>query len=628
MLDRHLKLLQFFIKNPSKHISSNEIAEHVNVSNRTVRNDIHVINSNFMDDIIVSIKSKGYQLNTSQYTLETITERYTHIQSYKEKLLLSMAYQLLMHNKSQTLQQLEQDYLLSKTVLNDYFVRIQQWCQKFNIALTIKKKQGIVVDGTDNDITNDITNAIIHLNQLSSGHVHVEDLILNELPDSHQRMMSHIIQETLQQHSIETTDIQIQQLLIHLILIIKRKQSLSELDTLNHDAKLISQSCIKQINERLGYDLNEKVINMFSFFIAYHFNKLDIGIERIFIQSYIDRLIELMQQRIHVPFNEDSILQQNLYNHFSKAYLRITQNIYLNNPLVIEIKKLYPFVFNTLFEAIDKLAIDTDIEMSEDEIAFLTIHFQAAIERRTKTQLNVVIACYYGLGVSNFLETKINNLSEELSVINTIKLENITHYHFDNVDLLITTHDIPKQTLNILPKHLTTIKVAPLFSEDDRHKIIHVVKQKQNPVQAHHHMDTVNFLVVNTEQKPRHTVQIFEEAQKILQAHHAIVEGYIESALEREKSSSTYIGNFMSIPHGDPEKVLQSHVLIFRTKDVFPWRQHDVKLVFFLAISHKDKAFTKQMMQLIANLDDDSVNHLCSLDDHSLKQQLFEYLQE
>ncbi|GBT28261.1 TPA: BglG family transcription antiterminator [Staphylococcus aureus] len=558
MLDRHLKLLQFFIKNPSKHISSNEIAEHVNVSNRTVRNDIHVINSNFMDDIIVSIKSKGYQLNTSQYTLETITERYTHIQSYKEKLLLSMAYQLLMHNKSQTLQQLEQDYLLSKTVLNDYFVRIQQWCQKFNIALTIKKKQGIVVDGTDNDITN----AIIHLNQLSSGHVHVEDLILNELPDSHQRMISHIIQETLQQHSIETTDIQIQQLLIHLILIIKRKQSLSELDTLNHDAKLISQSCIKQINERLGYDLNEKVINMFSFFIGYHFNKLD------------------------------------------------------------------PFVFNTLFEAIDKLAIDTDIEMSEDEIAFLTIHFQAAIERRTKTQLNVVIACYYGLGVSNFLETKINNLSEELSVINTIKLENITHYHFDNVDLLITTHDIPKQTLNILPKHLTIIKVAPLFSEDDRHKIRHVVKQKQNPVQAHHHMDTVNFLVVNTEQKPRHTVQIFEEAQKILQAHHAIVEGYIESALEREKSSSTYIGNFMAIPHGDPEKVLQSHVLIFRTKDVFPWRQHDVKLVFFLAISHKDKAFTKQMMQLIANLDDDSVNHLCSLDDHSLKQQLFEYLQE
>ena len=35
----------------------------------------------------------------------------------------------------------------------------------------------------------------------------------------------------------------------------------------------------------------------------------------------------------------------------------------------------------------------------------------------------------------------------------------------------------------------------------------------------------------------------------------------------------------MAIPHGDPEKVLQSHVLIFH-KRCFPWRQHDVKLVF------------------------------------------------
>ena len=48
----------------------------------------------------------------------------------------------------------------------------------------------------------------------------------------------------------------------------------------------------------------------------------------------------------------------------------------------------------------------------------------------------------------------------------------------------------------------------------------------------------------------------------------------------------------------------------------------------FLSNFTKDTAFTKQMMQLIANLDDDSVNHLCNLDDHSLKQQLFEYLQE
>ena len=86
MLDRQMQIIHLFIKNSMKTLSSDEISEFINVSNRTVRNDIHVINSNFMDNIIISVKSKGYLLNTTHYTLDAINERYNHIQSYKEKL--------------------------------------------------------------------------------------------------------------------------------------------------------------------------------------------------------------------------------------------------------------------------------------------------------------------------------------------------------------------------------------------------------------------------------------------------------------------------------------------------------------------------------------------------------------
>ncbi len=92
---------------------------------------------------------------------------------------------------------------------------------------------------------------------------------------------------------------------------------------------------LSKIDERLGYDLNEKVINMFhSLLLIILINSILVSTS-IFIQSYIDRLIELMQQRIHVPFNEDTIYNKIYIIIFSKAYLRITQNIYLNNPLVI-----------------------------------------------------------------------------------------------------------------------------------------------------------------------------------------------------------------------------------------------------------------------------------------------------
>lgn len=43
---------------------------------------------------------------------------------------------------------------------------------------------------------------------------------------------------------------------------------------------------------------------MLFLFISYHFNKFDLGIQQLFIQSYIDRLIELMEQHIGFPFHK------------------------------------------------------------------------------------------------------------------------------------------------------------------------------------------------------------------------------------------------------------------------------------------------------------------------------------
>ena len=83
----------------------------------------------------------------------------------------------------------------------------------------------------------------------------------------------------------------------------------------------------------------------------------------------------------------------------------------------------------------------------------------------------------------------------------------------------------------------------------------------------------------------------------------------------------------MAIPHGDPEK-FYNHMCLFFAQKMFFHGDNTMSNSSFLSNFTKDTAFTKQMMQLIANLDDDSVNHLCSLDNHSLKQQLFEYLQE
>src|SRR5699024_3374870 len=207
--------------------------------------------------------------------------------------------------------------------------------------------------------------------------------------------------------------------------------------------------------------------------------KYDLGLETIFVESYIDRMIYQMEQHIGINFTNDDILRENVYAHFSRTYLRIVKNVYINNPLTDEIKKYYPFVFNALYETVYHLEKDSKLSLVEDEIAFLALHFQSSIDRNNREEINIVITCYYGLGISSLLEAKIANLDDHIKIIDTLRLELLATYDFSNIDALITTH--PIDTTN-LPDTLKVIEVSPLLSDGDVNEIKTFINHKRNPV--------------------------------------------------------------------------------------------------------------------------------------------------
>lgn len=623
MIHRQIKLIQLLLNNVETYLNGQEVATFLNVSNRTVRNDIKTINATFLEDLIISTQSKGYQLNTNIYATKEIESLLDERMSRENKLLITIAYKLFMEHHTYTLHEIESLYHLSKTEVMDCLTRIQNWATKFDVAVSLKKKQGIIIDAT----TTNINNAVLHLNQLSNYDFKVEDLIVQELPKAHTQKMRQIINQNLQHFRLQASDNKVQQLLVHLILLIKRTQP----DCLDWKADVeslaIAKKCIQDINHSLGYQLNDETSELFSFFISYHFNKFDLGVQQLFIQSYIDRLIQLMDEKIGFAFSRDAILKHNMNVHFSRTYLRIMRNVYLNNPLTAQIKKLYPFIFNTLYEAIHQLSQDTDIQLSEDEIAFLTIHFQSSIERTKPTQINVIIACYYGIGVSTLLAEKIKKLNNAISIVDTLKLEELQSYDFKSIDLLITTHDFNVSNISNLPK---VIQVSPLFSDDDAKHIESFLKVIQNPMSHKNDLSPIQFSIESDFKLKNLTdiLSIFNRTEEILQQHHATLKGYIESAMERERQSSTFIGNGIAIPHGNPEKVLKSHVIIFKAPQPIPWKQHNVKLVFFLAIAKKDSLINRKMIQAIAQLEEDDINELCLLEDTQLKLTLIKRFRE
>ncbi|MFJ1815172.1 BglG family transcription antiterminator [Staphylococcus saprophyticus] len=621
MIERQKKLIDLFLNNYDTYLNANEIAQHLNVSNRTIRSDIKYINNDFLKSLIISVKSRGYMLNIEDYEIDDINNLLRSLDEKDSEIIINLGYHLLMQNSEITLNKLEKEYHISRTKLLDYLSRIQAWCEKFNVKIEIKRKKGISISGS----VNSINNAILHLNQLTENANSVEDLILNELPKSHINIIFNIVQENLEKYRISTSEFKIKQLVIHLILIMKRKEPEKISWEINQEALEIAEKCTSEVNSKLKYNLNAETSKLFSFFISYHFNKFELGIEKIFIKSYINRLINLMEENVGVKFSEDKLLKENLYSHFSRTYLRLTKNIYLNNPLVNNIKKLYPFIFSVLFEVIETLHKESNITLSEDEIAFLTIHFQSSIERNEEEQFRVVIACYYGLGVSNLLEAKISKLNKQINVIDIIKLEEVNGYDFSNIDLLVTTNEIDKSKIM---NDINVLIVTPLFSKEDENKIKYYMNKKRNPISINNKLDNINIIVETEKENYNNILSIFKRVNEILKNNKAIENEYIDSVLEREKFSSTYIGNGIAIPHGNPEKVLQSHIIIFKSKKDIKWKQYNVNLVFFLAISKKDLTVAKSFIQSIAQLSEIEVKKMINSSDKQIKDNLVNLIKE
>lgn len=621
MQERHAKLIRLILNNNNDYLSANEIANYLNVSNRTVRSDIKYINSELVEELIVSVKGRGYKMNRTLYSVEQLAEIVTAFTNKESEILLKLGYQLLMHQQPMTIDQLENDFDLTKSEVNDYLNRIQSWCTSFDISVNITKKKGITVNGNEMNIRN----AILHLNQLSTKDQTVEQFILNEIPEAHIQMIFQIIKSNLSDYQIQTSDIRIRQLLIHLIIIFKRNNDDDASWVIDEESQIIAQHCIDEINQKLAYGLSDETAKLFSFFISYYFNKYDLGLEKVFVKSYIDRMIYQMEKSVGVNFTQDKALRDNVYSHFSRTYLRIAKNVYINNPLTEDIKKHYPFVFNTLYETVNHLSKDAKINLVEDEIAFLALHFQSSIDRNEKNRFNIVITCYYGLGISSLLEAKIANLDDRIYVIDTLKLEDVSQYDFSGVDALITTYFIDKSQV---PDTLQVMEVSPLFSNEDANKIQSFIRHKQNPVLNQDELAAIQFDVHSDKQELTEASYVFEQAQIIFRDNHSVTEKYIQSALEREKFSSTFIGKGISIPHGDPEKVLKSHVVIFKNMQGFGWKQNRAKLVFFLAIAEQDIPAMKKIIHTIANLTENDVDQLLVLEDQILKDKVIQLVKE
>lgn len=404
----------------------------------------------------------------------------------KKKLILI---ELLQQKEPMKLQYFASKFGVSTSTISNYLKDIKDWFQNKNIDFISKPGVGIYIKTDEKSIRHAIVD-LLYNNYNTDQLISIIKKYHNEPQENKNRQIDNTtfklfnvidyktiyIVETALTKLEKSIDYQIEdrlyiELSIHIALAIKR--------LLNNEKINLDMSTLEKLEITEEYRIAEIITNYIKDEINIKIPKEEIGYIAIQLQGVqlgsinlnlnekylhtITKEIILNAEHIFsIHFSQDSILRKDLTMHLLYSLYRLKSGYKIRNPLIDDIKREYHDVFNKCNLALNVLRKSLDIEISDDEIGYITMHFAASIERmKDKTKkFNVLVVCSSGIGVSRMLSEKLKNI-QQLNIVahsSVLKIDEMIKKY--NADLIISSVPIKRNDIKV-------INVNPLFTEKD-----------------------------------------------------------------------------------------------------------------------------------------------------------------
>jgi len=178
-------------------------------------------------------------------------------------------------------------------------------------------------------------------------------------------------------------------------------------------------------------------------------------------EKFAAAMIKSLSEKLQVPFFEDENLQYSLLLHIQPLAKRLQYKIAICNPLLAEIKKEFPEIFQAVSQAIHEQILFPEFSViSEDEIGYIAVYFQAALEKKRQHK-KILIVCSSGIGTSHLLGARVKRVFPDWEITDIVSASKVQAAVSEKVpDLILTTVHLQKQ-------EVPTVLVSAVFSELD-----------------------------------------------------------------------------------------------------------------------------------------------------------------
>ncbi|WAA13150.1 BglG family transcription antiterminator [Fervidibacillus halotolerans] len=321
----------------------------------------------------------------------------------------------------------------------------------------------------------------------------------------------------------------------------------------------------------------------------------------------VKRLIKRFSNVVNIDLNNDKKLFTNLLNHIIPMIYRLDHGIQLKNPLLSEIKRQYSLMFNITWFVLIDFEQELNIHLPEDEIGFILVHFQSALERNTSLK-KILIVCPTGLVTWKLLEERLRKFVPGMFVYEITSSNEIDSYNLQAYDYIITTVPIEMDNeeqhnvfhLSPIPSDQELLHLSQVIANStDTETILSKIKPYKNNFEIINILD-IDLIYSNQSMSSMNMVLNFLITK--LEEKNIVDPRYRKSLYLREKLSSTAFEFGVAIPHGNPEYVHKTKLSILVNEKKIVWGKKRVDVILLLSIAKEDKELVGPILVQINDL--------------------------
>lgn len=474
-------------------LSAQELADHFNVSRRTIYYDIEKINdwleANQLD-VVEYVRSQGFRL--SKKTKEQLPQHLdlnfsAYYEWSPEERTAWILILLLLQGQPLFLDDLAALTKVSRNTTLVDISRLRKELMRFSLTLKSHRGSGYDVQGEEDAKRKALLYFVDKLGLIQGANrLHAEQIQLEQgraslFDEEKIQSLTFTILECEKELGLQYADEVIYQLAVRFWLF-ARRQAQNQFITMDvvekevlgktKEMKAAARICQK-VEELVSIPIPEDEVYFFTIHLlgakVQHWWKPDLqSDEHKKLEQVVKKMTDDFQFYACVYIENRKEMEQQLLLHVKPAYYRVKYGLEMKNGMTNEIKEKYSDIFQITQKVIHHLETLVEKKVSDDEIAFIAIHFggwlrMAGFEPTKRKKAWIV--CANGVGTSAIIKSQLEHLFSSVDFTKTLSLRDYNSMAYGDVDFVVSTVTLEKSSVPVF-------KVNPILSDMDKERLL------------------------------------------------------------------------------------------------------------------------------------------------------------